>query len=202
MTVASTGTIRQMALLTDAQESLHPLTVDDYLRMVEIGILKEDEKVELLEGAIIAMSPEGKRHLLVASLCVEHVVRGLGDDSLIATIGSPIKVLPDSMPQPDIAVVDRSVVKAAKEYSQSAHLCIEVSFSSLRKDLDRKARIYARAGVREYWVVDLKARVVHVHLDPSRGSYAVRHEVAPPALLSPTYLSLPPLPLADLLSVD
>lgn len=202
MTVAPAGTIQAMALLTDALEPLRPLTVDDYLRMVEVGILEEDEKVELLEGAIIAMSPEGPPHLGVLALLTKHVVRGLDDEALIATIGSPIKVLPDSMPQPDIAVLDSSVVVAAKEHSQTAHLCIEVSFSSLRKDLDRKARIYARAGVQEYWVVDLKARVVHVHLDPSRGSYAVRHEVAPPALLRPTYLSLPPLPLSDLLAVD
>lgn len=201
MTVAIVGTLPEVALFTDAHESLHPLTVDDYRRMVDVGILDEDDKVELLEGAIIAMSPEGRPHAHVYATLTEHLVRGIEDRSLFVRPGNPFEVQPDSMPEPDLAIVDRSD-SSWNSTPERAHLIVEVSFSSLKKDLDRKARIYARAGVPEYWVVNLKALVVHVHLEPRRNGYAVVHDVAPPAELQPTYLQLPPIALSELLSSD
>lgn len=199
MTVAPTGTIDDMAVVTDPEETLHPLSVDDYLRMVDVGILDEDDKVELLEGAIFAMSPEGRPHRAILARLMEYIVRGLADPLLMVTGGSPLELRPDSMPQPDFSVVNRAEV-TPHNASEGAHLVVEVSYSSLRKDLNRKARIYARAGIREYWVVDLQARVVHVHLEPRANGYAVRHAVAPPAMLQPAYVQLPPLALDELLA--
>jgi Uma2 family endonuclease len=191
------GTLRDVALRTAAQEPLHPLSVDDYLRMVEVGILDEDDKVELLEGSVIEMSPEGVPHHEVVARLVEHIVPAVAGGPLRARIGGPLELRPDSMPEPDIAVIDRPAGMPDR-HPDGAHLLVEVSFSSLRKDLDRKARIYARAGVREYWVVDLHAKVVHVHLTPRSNGYSVVDDVAPPAELVPTHLPLPPLDLAAL----
>ncbi len=201
MAVERSDTLGDVGLVTDAQEPLHPLSVDDYHRMIEVGILTRDDRVELLEGAIIEMSPEGPPHAAVLARLARHVIRGLEDESLIARVQSPITVVPHSEPEPDLVVADLAS-STFRAHPQTAHLGIEVASSSLRKDRSRKARIYAAAGVGEYWVVDLVARVVHVHLDPRDGGYAVTRTVAPPAQLSPTTVDLPPLPLDALLAED
>jgi len=201
MAVDQRGRLASVALVTDAQEPLHRLSVEDYHRMIEVGILTEDDRVELLEGAIIEMSPEGPPHSAVLARLTRHVVRGLDDDSLIARIANPMVVPPSSVPEPDVAVVD-AASSTFQTHPGSAHLAIEVAYSSRRKDLERKARVYASAGVREYWVVDLVELAVHVHLTPHDLGYAVRHTVAPPALLRATHVRLPALSLADLFADD
>lgn len=198
MTLAPVGTIRAMALVTEDREVLRPFTVDEYVRMLEVGILDDGEKVELLDGAIVEMSAESTPHLFAVSMLLRHVIRGLTDEGALVTANGPLKLLPDSMPQPDVAIVARRGIEVDGEYPVGAGLCAEVSLTSLQRDLNRKAGIYARAGVREYWVVDLKKHLVHVHLDPRDGAYTSITQVAPPSQLSPVYVSLPPLALETL----
>lgn len=198
MAVETRGTMLGVALVTDAQEPLHRLSVKDYHRMIEVGILTEEDRVELLDGAIIEMSPEGPSHSAIISRLNRFVVRGL-DDHLIARIQHPVTIRPVSEPEPDIAVVD-AAESNRRQHPSTAHLVIEVAYSSVRRDMTRKARIYAGAGVREYWVVDLVDGAVHVHLKPHDLGYGVVHTVAPPALLRATHVALPPLSVADLLA--
>ncbi len=201
MAAERSATLGGVGLVTDAQESLHPLSVEDYHRMLEVGILTEDDRVELLEGAIIEMSSEGPPHAAVVARLNRFVTRGLQDESLIVRVQGPVTIRPSSEPQPDLAVVDVTS-STFRQHPHGAYLAIEVAHTSLRKDLSRKARIYAGAGVREYWVVDLAAMCVHVHLEPRDDAYAVTRTVAPPAELRATCVELPPLALAELLAED
>jgi Uma2 family endonuclease len=194
------GTLGFMAVMTDAQEPLHLLSVDEYHRMIEVGILTDEDKVELLDGAIFEMSPEGPPHALVIARLARFVIAALLDDpSLLVRVGSPVTLRPRSEPEPDIAVVDTADA-TWRAHPQRAHLLIEVAHSSLRKDRTRKARIYATAGVPEYWVVDLGGLCVHVHRAPSAERYVTVETVRPPQALKAQALELPPLALDELLS--
>lgn len=195
------ATLGGVGLVTDAQEPLHPLSVEDYHRMIEVGILTEDDRVELLEGAIIEISPEGPAHSAVIARLTRFVVRALEDESLVVRVQSPITLVPHSEPEPDLVVADLASSNF-RQHPYGAYLAIEVARTSLRKDLSRKARIYARADIQEYWVVDLVAMAVHVHLEPGADGYAVTRTLVGPAELRATTVELPPLSLAALLAED
>jgi Uma2 family endonuclease len=192
--------VTDVTVLTEASEPLHPLTVEDYHRMIELGILTEEDKVELLDGALIAMSAEGSRHALVVSLLNRWLSRGLGDERQIVRAGSPMTLPPVSEPEPDLAVVE--LAETRKSHPQRAHLLIEVSLTSLPKDRDRKARIYAEAVIPQYWIIDLAHNAVVVHRDPAMGRYRQIHIAEPPAMLEPETCGLPPLDLEALFSDD
>jgi Uma2 family endonuclease len=189
-----------MAVMTDAQEPLHLLSVEDYHRMIEVGILTDEDKVELLDGAIFEMSPEGPPHALVIARLARFLIGALLDDpSLLVRIGSPVTLPPRSEPQPDFAVVDTADA-TWRAHPERAHLLVEVAHSSLRKDRTRKARIYATAGIPEYWIVDLIGLCVHVHREPSGESYAAVATVRAPQAVQAQAVALPPLSLDELLS--
>lgn len=190
-----------MAIVTDANEPLHALTVDDYHRMIEVGILTEDDKVELLEGAIFQMSPEGPPHAAVIARLNRWLARGLPDDAQIVRVSAPITLRPHSEPEPDLVVADVGD-STFKTHPERAHLVIEVAKTSRRKDRVRKARIYAQAGLPRYWIVDLVDLCVHVHREPGPVGYASIEAVAPQGLLDPQTCGLPPLDLAALFAAD
>lgn len=186
-----------MAIVTDANEPLHALTVEDYHRMIEAEILTEDDKVELLEGAIFQMSPEGPPHAAVIGRLTQWLVRGLPDDAQIVRVQSPITLRPHSEPEPDLVVADVSE-STFRTHPERPHLVVEVAKTSRRKDRVRKARIYAQAGLQRFWIVDLVDLCVHVHTDPGEEGYASIATVHPPGLLDPQTCGLPPLDLAAL----
>jgi Uma2 family endonuclease len=187
-----------MPLLLEPYEPLHPISVEDYHRMIDAGILTEDDKVELLEGAIIEMSPEGPPHHTACDRLNRFLVRGLTTDDLMVSPGHPITLQPRSEPEPDLYVY-RTAEGSFSGHPESALLVIEVSSSSLRKDRIRKARIYASAAIPEYWIFDLKQLCVEVHRDPADGAYRDTQIVRPPAELRAAFVDLPPLPLAEIL---
>lgn len=131
-------------------------SLEDYHRMIEAGIL-DDRKVELLNGEIIEMNPEGEPHAHLSSNAADYTR---------ATLRSQVKVreekpitLPDaSEPEPDIAVVQPlgDIYLPHHPYPENIFWLIEYADSSLAKDLDVKSQIYAQAGIQEYWVVNLK----------------------------------------------
>lgn len=188
-----------MAVVTDANESLHALTVEDYHRMIEVGILTEDDRVELLEGSIFLMSPEGPPHAAVIARLNRWLARGLPDDAQIVRVQSPITLRPHSEPEPDLVVADISE-STFRTHPERPHLVIEVAKTSRRKDRVRKARIYGQAGLPRYWIVDLVDLCVHVHTDPGKTGYETVEVVHPPDLLDPQACGLPPLDLAALFS--
>ena len=146
-------------------------TIEEYHRMIVTGIV-DDRRVELLKGEIVEMSPEGESHAYFSSEAGEYLSRLLGDRAMIRQ-SKPITLPNNSEPEPDIAIVQR----LGREYlehhpnPENVFWLIEYSNTSLSKDLDVKRKTYAKAGIREYWVVNLVNRLVKVLRHPIDGNY-------------------------------
>ena len=140
--------------------------------MVEAGVLGPEDKVELIEGEILLVSPEGPRHSAVADIVRRELERSFGDGYTVRP-AHPLAADDRSEPEPDLLVVPGRPEDYLDRHPEPSHavLLVEVSKTSLGFDLGRKRRLYARAGVPEYWVVDLVNAAVHVHLDPAGDDY-------------------------------
>ncbi|HEY2620553.1 MAG TPA: Uma2 family endonuclease [Acetobacteraceae bacterium] len=150
----------------------HRLTTRDYHRLGEAGILGEDDRVELLEGQLVDMSPIGPRHALAIDLLNRLLPAILGEQAWLR-VQNPIVLDDASEPQPDFAVVRHpwSGYPDAHPRPPDILLLIEVADSSLEFDLGAKLELYARAGICEFWVVDLTSNRVLVHRSPREGRY-------------------------------
>ncbi len=162
----------------------------EYDRLVETGLL-QDTRVELLLGALVAMSPQGPRHADVIRRLATRLIRALPDD-VHTSVQSPLALSDDSEPEPDIAVVPAADYSTA--HPSRALLVIEVAESSLHKDRVVKLALYATAGIPEFWLVNLADRVVEVHRDPTLGHYATVDRVDASGVL--TSLAFPLLRIA------
>jgi len=173
-------------------------SVAEYHRLVDTGILHEDEHLELLEGVIVQMSPQKERHMRAIVRLTRWLTRSLGDEYEVRPQG-PLTLV-DSEPEPDLAVVPASPGHSADDHPQSALLVIEVSGSSLSYDRTVKGRIYARAGIPEYWIVNMAGQCVEVHRDPDPAAGRYRTVTALEAEDTLTATSLPDLavPVASL----
>ena len=145
-------------------ESPRRLSVVEYHRMIETGILDEDERLELLEGVIVAMSPQKDRHAWPIEYLTRLLVRALGDAYRVRA-QLPITLGRSNEPEPDLAVA-RAGPRTKGRHPRTALLVIEVADDSLRKDRTVKAALYARFRVSEYWIVNVEAEVVEVFTDP------------------------------------
>jgi Uma2 family endonuclease len=143
----------------------------EYDKMIDAGILGEDEHVELVGGAIVEMSPEGPEHAGTIDLCAEVLRRTFGPGFTVR-VQHPIVIDPDGEPQPDIAVVTGEPGEHLDAHPRTAALVIEVARSSLDYDRKVKARLYARAGLPEFLIVNLRDRRVEVHRGPAATGYA------------------------------
>ena len=156
----------------DRPARIRPITVDEYHRMLEAGILYEGEPVELLDGQLIAMPPEGPLHTsVIAALNAELVLRFV--NRAIVRPGNPVTLPPVSEPQPDF-----TLVPVRSDWYREAHpgpddvfLLVEVSYSTLRYDRRDKLAAYARAGIAEVWIVNLVDRQVEVFAEPGNTGY-------------------------------
>ena len=143
------------------------ISVDAYFDLVERGVIAEDERVELLEGVIVSMTPSGPRHATVVSLFAEALLRAVGERAAVRNQLTMV-FRPASAPEPDIAVVAGTHRDYLRAHPSVALLVVEVSDSSLAQDRLSKSRIYAQAGIPEYWVVNLREGVVEAMRDPDR----------------------------------
>jgi Uma2 family endonuclease len=178
-------------------EAVRPLRRKEYDRMVELGFF-ENERIELLEGMLVATSPQGARHAAVVRRLTMLLPPALVGRAEVQ-VQSPFAASDDSEPEPDVAIVPTG--DYLEDHPARALLVIEVADSSLRKDRLVKLRLYATAGVPEYWIVDLESDVVLVHREPRDAGYAqvTRHAsgdnlspLAFPDIVVPTSTLLPP----------
>ena len=148
---------------------------EQYHRMGEVGILKRDDHVELIRGEIVEMSPMGPRHYAFVNNLNRLLVVRLTDRAIVAVQG-PIALAEDSEPEPDIAIIRHRTVpyKEREAFREDALLLIEVAESSLAYDRSTKLRLYAEAGIPEYWVVDCLAESVEIHRGPDAGRLSRR----------------------------
>jgi len=175
-----------MSAQTETWPRPHRLTVDEYYRMAEVGVLAPDDRTELIEGEIIDMAPIGVDHAEVVRRLNKRLVRAAGDSAEVS-VQLPVRLSVRSEPQPDLALLKPRPTgyRHAHPSADDVLLLIEVSDSTLRYDLDVKAQLYAKHAVREYWVVDLVANRVWRHRRPSGQHYAQREEIQEGALEFP-----------------
>jgi Uma2 family endonuclease len=152
------------------------ITLEQYHRMVDAGIW-DNCHVELLNGVVVEMSPEGMPHASRSTTTGEYLIRTLEDRAQVRP-AKPITLPSGSEPEPDIAIVRRMPDNYLSHhpYPEDIFWIIEYSNSSLDKDLGVKAKIYASEGIPEYWVINLKKNVLIVFRDPIDGKYQSRQE--------------------------
>lgn len=148
---------------------VHPLTVADVDEMVRVGILDEDDHVQLLDGVLVEMSPQGNPHAYAIRRLNALAAAAVAASGLELSIQSPLDVGSTiSLPEPDVAIIP---LTGRDERPAGALLVVEMGNTSLRIDLGRKAEIYATAGVPDYWVLDVEHRLLVVHREPVDGRY-------------------------------
>ena len=149
-------------------------TTEEYHRMIAAGVLR-DRKVELLKGEIVEMPPEGEPHAYCSDEAGEYLAKLLGERAKIRH-AKPITLPNNSEPEPDLAVVKRlgREYREHHPYPENIFWLIEYANTSLEKDLDIKNKIYAEAGIPEYWVVNLKELHLVVFREPLDGDYATK----------------------------
>jgi Uma2 family endonuclease len=140
------------------------MTVQRYLGLVEAGVLGPDDRVELLEGVVVAMAPQNPPHAAGVARADAALRKAIGERAHVRPQLS--LVLQRSVPEPDLAVVPGSVDDYESSHPSTALLVIEVADSSLKQDRLSKAAIYAAAGIPDYWIVNLRDEVVEVMRDP------------------------------------
>lgn len=155
-------------------EGLPPLrwTVEQFVNLSTMGLLP-DGKYELINGEIVGKMPISKAHMIVHSLLISLLIRLYGAEFLIPPVS--LRASNDSLPEPDLCVSRVSIHEmeaAGFLQPQEAHIVVEIAVSTLGNDLTTKARLYAQAGITEYWVVDVNSRRLLVHEAPSEGEYA------------------------------
>jgi Uma2 family endonuclease len=177
-----------MATQPQSTLQLHRLDVETYNRIVDSGAL-EGAHVELLDGLVVEMSPQGPRHSLVITRLTRHFapVRRWW-----TCVQAPLEVRPDSEPEPDLYVLDAE--PHPDRHPHTALLAIEVAVTSQMIDRNVKAAKYARADIPTYWLIDVPGRTVEVRTDPGPDGYAACEIYAPPACV--------PCPLAGVADLD
>jgi Uma2 family endonuclease len=137
----------------------------EYDRMIEVGVFQSGDAVELLGGALIVAEPQSGPHYTAIHLVEEALQRAFGAGWQIRTQG-PIALDDESEPEPDVAVAAGSVRDYSREHPARPVLVVEVAVTSLSLDRDHKGSLYARAGLADYWILNLVSRVLEVYREP------------------------------------
>lgn len=175
-----------------AQPTPRPWTAEEYFRLGETGLVGPEERLELIEGEILEMSPQNSDHAVATDLALVELGRAFGQGFYVRD-QKPLELGLRSVPEPDVCVMRGRVRDFARHHPTAAVLVVEVADSSLAYDLGRKAEMYASASVPEYWVVALPERRLIVHRDPlpeerrfaTCQSYAAGDTVTPLAASDP-----------------
>ncbi|MDQ3801066.1 MAG: Uma2 family endonuclease [Acidobacteriota bacterium] len=145
--------------------------VDDYYKMIELGILKDYEKAEIIEGELIRKMTVGDRHAATVNILNRIFSRSLGDEILVS-VQNPIRLSDYNEPEPDLVLADlRKFDGRRHPRPEEIILVVEVSDSTLKYDRDTKLSLYAEAEIYEVWIVNLQNDIIEVHQNPSSGIY-------------------------------
>jgi Uma2 family endonuclease len=167
----------ELELLTN----LHYITLEHYHAMIEAGILGEDDRVELLAGKLVTMSPIGRFHAVCVRNLATFFVPLLKDDYTCSQ-EQPITIADGSEPEPDYVIATRHDHRylVHHPYPEDIHLLIEVADRTLARDQGAKRTIYAHAGIPEYWIINLIERQLEIYTEPDteRGTYEAERTLA------------------------
>jgi Uma2 family endonuclease len=176
----------------------HKLTVADYHRMAEAGILDADSRVELIHGEIIDMAPIGASHAATTTNLNKLLVLAVADRAVVWP-QNPVLLDEHNEPQPDLALLKpRPDYQHRKPGPEDVLLIVEVADTTLGRDLSVKVPLYARAGIPEVWIVDVKGQRVLVYAEPSRSGSYVHERAQGRGALSPHLLPAVSVRIEDL----
>src|SRR5262249_6262908 len=176
----------------------------EYDRLIELRMLHEDEPIELLAGRLVVREPQRTPHAVATQLTAEALRAACGARWMVR-VQLPLALDDESEPEPDVTVVRGAPRDYLRDHPSAPALVVEVAHVSLRVDRIIKARLYARAGIEEYWIVNLVDRVLEVYRAPTgrssgrRAAYADVRRIAPPAFVTPLAAPSNTIAIADLL---
>lgn len=148
----------------------YQFSVEEYRKLGEVGIFHEDDRVELLNGEIVLMSPIGIRHMNSVRRLINHFARRFGNRCLVDA-QNPLVIDGQSMPQPDLLLLRPDLDESRAPIPADVFLLVEVAESSLLYDQTDKRDAYARNGIAEYWLLDLTRNQLHVFREPEPSGY-------------------------------
>lgn len=189
--------MNQHAQISSEVRSKRLFTVSDLERMVEAGVIDPDERLELIDGEILKMSPKGIAHEVLKLHLTLHLADNRKRGAVIFATETGWRLRNDLYLEPDFLIFPASK-PFADVTGPDAFLVIEIAVSSLAADLKLKGAIYAELGVREYWVIDAMLREIHVHLEPTSQGYASARTYPADVTVTPTFMPGYALRLADL----
>jgi len=180
-------------------------TRKEYDRLIEIGVFQADEPLELLGGELVVGEPQSSAHHTATGLVEDALRAALGPGWLVRSQG-PLALDEESEPEPDIALVPGSRRDYSAEHPARPVLVVEVALSSLQFDREHKGSLYARAGLRDYWILNLVDRVLEVYREPVPDAtasfgwrYATVDRFGPDAFVSPLPAPAARIAISDLL---
>ncbi len=152
----------------------HRFTVDDVYLMVDHGILSSDQRIELINGEIIDMSPINPPHASSVTKLDRFFSRHLSQDGYIVRVQNPVLLSDHSLPEADVVIAYYREALLENEHPQASDIAIliEVADTTYRSDRNTKASLYAAEGVPVYWIVNLNKQQVEVYTHPKEGKYA------------------------------
>lgn len=173
----------------------HRFTVEEFLRMAEVGLLTDDDRMELIQGEIVEMSPINVAHASTVSRLISVLSRMFGNH-VILSVQNPLQLNDQTLPQPDVTLLRPRDDFYSREHPkpEDVLLLIEVSDTTVSYDHRVKSVLYGAAGIPEYWIVNLPARQIEVFRDPLNSGYRMTIRYAPGETLSP--LAFPDVMLA------
>lgn len=176
-------------------------TVEEFHQMAEGGVFGEDDRLELLDGEILQMTPIGKEH----AACVARLSEMLWERcraSAIINVQNPLVLSEETELYPDVALLRRRSDFYREALPRPADVVLVVEVADTTVDYDRHVKVprYARAGIPEVWVVDLRARVIDVHAGPVAGEYRDERHAQPGESLAIPGVPAQQLAVADILA--
>lgn len=172
MLVNETGWEGRTTMAVEVAVARRLFTSDEYCRMVEVGILTDRDRVELIRGEIVHKMTTGPRHIAFVDNLTELLVLRLAGRTRVS-VQNALVVSDDSVPEPDLKVLRRRALSYKQRHAsaEDALLLIEVADSSLAWDRSTKLALYAEAGIAEYWIVNCPAESIEIYRRPERDRY-------------------------------
>jgi Uma2 family endonuclease len=165
---------------------LRSLSVRDYHRMVEVGILAASERVELIEGQLYTMAAKGTAHSAAVTRIDRALSQRLSGRALLR-FQDPVQLSDFSEPEPDIAIAHIDPLDYEDHHPTPTEIfwLIEVADSTLRRDRDLKVPVYGRSGIQEYWILDVPERCLYVFREPEQDGYRWEQKLSEQDAIAP-----------------
>jgi Uma2 family endonuclease len=173
-------------------------TREEYEKLIAAGMFPPGERVELIDGEILQMTPQGSPHATAIQL-MENALRTAFGPGFSVRQQLPLALDPRSEPEPDVAVVAGNPRDYRDRHPGGALLAAEISDTTLEYDRQRKGAVYARAGIQDYWIVNLDDRSVEVYRDPGQAAYRSSHRYGEGDHISPLAALKAKIAVADIL---